>query len=52
MRKKLNAVDQLEFDRICEENRKIVASWPKWMQEISITAETASTGNFIKKWRI
>lgn len=29
----------------CEET---VKTWPQWMQDIVITAETASTGKFIK----
>ena len=38
-----------KFWKRVEENKKIVKSWPKWMQQIVITAETAHTGKFIKK---
>jgi hypothetical protein len=36
------------FWKQVEENKKIVKTWPKWMQNIVITAETCSTGKFIK----
>lgn len=36
------------FWKIVKQNKKIVKSWPKWMQRIVITAESASTGRFIK----
>ena len=31
-----------------EQNKKEVATWPEWKQNIVISAETASTGQFIK----
>ena len=37
-----------DFWKIVEENKKQVATWPKWMQKITISAETCSTGKFIK----
>lgn len=29
-------------------DKAIVLTWPEWMQKIVITAESASTGKFIK----
>lgn len=37
------------FWKICSKNAKDVKKWPKWKQQIEISAETASTGNFIRK---
>ena len=37
--------------KIAEENRKEVATWPLWKRRIVISAETASTGQFID-WSI
>ena len=37
-----------KFWEIVEIDRQIIATWPEWMQRIVITAETASTGRFIR----
>jgi hypothetical protein len=31
-----------------KQDQEIVKSWPKWMQQIVITAKTCSTGRFLK----
>lgn len=36
------------FRERIKQNRKIVKSWPQWMQNIVISAETVMTGKFIK----
>lgn len=36
------------FWGVVEMDRKIVQSWPQWMQNYVITAEAASTGRFIR----
>ena len=36
------------FWDMVEKNKKEVATWPEWKQNIVISAETASTGQFIK----
>lgn len=38
-----------KFWEIVEKDRKIVSTWPLWMQRITITAESASTGEFINE---
>jgi len=35
------------FWKMVKQNKKEVATWPKWMQRITINAHTASTGQFI-----
>jgi len=40
------------FWKQVEENKKIVKSWPEWMQRIVITSETCSTGKFIKRGKL
>ena len=37
------------FWKMVEQNKKEVATWPKWMQRITINADTASTGQFITR---
>lgn len=37
------------FWEIVEEDKRIVETWPLWMQRIEITAESVSTGNFIRE---
>lgn len=38
--------DKAFWDMV-EQNKKEVATWPLWMRRIVISAETASTGQFI-----
>ena len=41
-------MDSKSFWETVEQNRKTVAMWPEWMQNIIITAEAANTGRFIR----
>lgn len=36
------------FWSMVEEDKRIVATWPQWMQDITITAQAAMTGHFIR----
>ncbi len=37
-----------KFKATIKRCKETVATWPEWMQRIVITAETASTGKFIR----
>lgn len=43
----MNKKETKSFWAMAEKNRKEVATWPLWMRRIVISAETASTGQFI-----
>lgn len=36
------------FWKMVEENRKEVATWPKWKRRIVISAKSAASGKFIE----
>jgi hypothetical protein len=42
-------MDNKSFWEIVEQDRQIVKTWPKWMQNYVITAESVSTGMMLKE---
>lgn len=45
----MNNCEEDKFWETVDMNKSIVSTWPEWKQRIVISAESASTGRFIKE---